>query len=597
MHHHIQQLLNRGTITRGLALVSFALRLVWDLSPWRMLSIALLSVACALLPLLNLWVMGRLVDVSLDLLPLISANPWDGLRHLAPWLGAFALTLMLARLAQSASDYLSYGLSLQLRARVSQLVQCQMADIPFQVVQSPTFRRQTYRALQSSPDKPIYIFFSALTLLRSALTFCALAIWLGALAWWLPLLVMAAGAPLVMARLWTSGKSFQLYESQADEERRLNYYHRVLTSPIFGPEVRLFNLFPFFRTRFDAMHQTIFQQSMDVSRMGTMRTAWSTVLTVILSTLAFAAVVVYAGIVGVSVGALATYLLAMRRAEAAVTDVGHSTIALHSNTLYISILHRFLSGHFLSSEVPCGQIQSQTQSQSQTPVLETDPSSFPTQFDAIRVCNVSFRYPNSERMALSNISLSIPRGQVIGLTGRNGSGKSTLTKMLCGLLTPNSGHILIGNTDLASIPEHELCGHVTAVFQDFRVYCVTARENIMMGDLTRQDPQALQWAAQMVGLHDLIMRLPQAYDTRLGDEFEGSEMFSRGEWQLMAIARVLYSRAEIVFLDEPTSSLDPKARAKLRECVDILHAQGRTVIVVSHIAETLKGLETIEVGE
>jgi ATP-binding cassette subfamily B protein len=201
---------------------------------------------------------------------------------------------------------------------------------------------------------------------------------------------------------------------------------------------------------------------------------------------------------------------------------------------------------------------------------------------------VSFRYPNSNRNVLKDINMVIESGEVVALVGENGSGKTTLVKLLCRLYDPIQGSITLDGIDLRRFETMALRREISVIFQDYVKYHLTARENIWFGniDLPPEDQQVAA-AARHAGADDLITSLPKGYDTILGKWFEDGEELSVGEWQKVALARAFLRDAQIIVLDEPTSSLDAKSEYKVFEKFRQL-LNGRSAILISHRFSTVR---------
>ena len=548
---------------RSAEVIARSLRTVWQSSPkW-----AAVSGACvvlnAMLPLALLWSMSRMVDATLA--SMRSASEFSATDILPPLL-TFGAALFATYALSAITDWCTSELGERLRGHVAEEVQKKMSRVSYQTMQSPQFQTDTFRAVTGSTRLPVNIYFSTLGAVESFLTFLAMGGWLMSVSWWLPLVVLLSGAPVMAVRLWDTREAYKLYRGLAGDERREHYYNSVLTHPRYAPEVRLFGIADWFRGKFAVIHgQAAGARIRQERRSAALQVAASALST--LAVLAvFVVVIVMSAQGGLSVGALATCLLAIRRAESAVTTLSKRSMSLHSQELYIRSLFEFLS------------LEDETSRRAE----------FPRDFERINVSGVSFSYPGSDRKALEGLSLSIGRGEVVGLRGGNGSGKSTLVKLLCGLLRPDEGSVNIDGVEVSDIAPAEVSRHVTAVFQDFMVYCATASENIRFGNIDGEANITKERdAARSAGIDDLLSGLREGYATELGNHFPGSEMLSRGEWQRLAQARVFYSDAEIIILDEAASALDPGARQTLRDNIERLRREGKTLIIVSHLSETI----------
>ena len=197
--------------------------------------------------------------------------------------------------------------------------------------------------------------------------------------------------------------------------------------------------------------------------------------------------------------------------------------------------------------------------------------------DEIEIENLSFTYPNSNKNALENISFKIKNGESVVILGENGSGKTTLIKLLLGLYAPHEGKIIIDNKNLDDIDKNTLYKYVTSVTQDFNIYSLPLKENIAIQNLSNLDDVKIEKAVKDAFLVDYLLN---QLDSIIGKEFDGIEL-SIGQKQKIAVARALYQVNEIVFLDEPTSAIDPITEAQiLSNFIRIL--KGHTTVIVSH---------------
>ena len=185
----------------------------------------------------------------------------------------------------------------------------------------------------------------------------------------------------------------------------------------------------------------------------------------------------------------------------------------------------------------------------------------------------------------------------MALVGLNGSGKTTLIKLLCRLYDPTSGTITVDGVDLRELETTALRREIGVIFQDYLHYHLTARENVWLGNVEAPADQArIAAAARHSGADDLIVGLKHGYDTILGRLFEDGEELSIGEWQKVALARAFMRDAQVIVLDEPTSSMDAKAEHEVFERFRKL-AENKTTILISHRFSTVRMADRIHVLE
>jgi len=208
----------------------------------------------------------------------------------------------------------------------------------------------------------------------------------------------------------------------------------------------------------------------------------------------------------------------------------------------------------------------------------------------IAISGVHFRYGSRE--ILHGIDLTIEPGEMIGLVGASGSGKSTLANLVCRFYDPSSGSISVDGVDLRQLSIRDYRRNLGCVLQEPFLFFGTVAENIAYGrpDAERERIVA---AARAAGAHEFILRLPAAYDSRVG---ERGGSLSGGERQRLSIARALLVDPRILVLDEATSSVDPETEAVIQAAIDRLVA-GRTTIAIAHRLSTLRRANRLVVLE
>ncbi|WP_024469708.1 ABC transporter ATP-binding protein [Treponema pedis] len=193
------------------------------------------------------------------------------------------------------------------------------------------------------------------------------------------------------------------------------------------------------------------------------------------------------------------------------------------------------------------------------------PSSFDIEFQ-----NVSFKYGKSEKYALQNVSVKFNSKERIAVIGENGAGKSTFVKLLMRLYEPTNGKILINGIDIKTIDYDYYQTWFAAVFQDFKLFSFSIKENITFGKTeTEEDKKRFEKIVESTGLKEVIEKLDKGVDTLVYRDFDDAGFTpSGGQGQKIAIARAAYKNAPIAILDEPTAALDPKAENKIYEQFD-----------------------------
>jgi ATP-binding cassette subfamily B protein len=264
----------------------------------------------------------------------------------------------------------------------------------------------------------------------------------------------------------------------------------------------------------------------------------------------------------ISVGNVLLLVSAVTAFNTAIVQIVNSISSAATQTKYLALYKEYLD---TTTKLYKGTL----------PVEKRDDGNYEFEFK-----NVTFHYPNNDDIILNNVSFKIDRGKKLAIVGPNGAGKTTFIKLLCRLYDPTEGEILLNGIDIRKYDHKEYIDLMSIVFQDFKLFSSTIKDNIKSG-FDGTDELILTYLDQS-GLTERINKLPQGLDTNLYSNFgeQGVEV-SGGEAQKIAIARALYKDSPMVILDEPTSALDPISEYEIYTKFDTL-VHGKTAIYISH---------------
>ena len=289
--------------------------------------------------------------------------------------------------------------------------------------------------------------------------------------------------------------------------------------------------------------------------------------------------IAYSTIAGrITIGAMTMHLVLFRQGQAAVSASLSAVGGMYEDNLYLSTLHEFL-------DTP-------------VPLQRGRVTHGPVPAEGIKFQDVTFTYPGAESPALTSINLDIRPGESVALVGENGSGKTTLIKLLTRLYKPDSGCILLDGLELSEWDETTLRQRIGVIFQDFVRFQLKVGENIGAGDVLRFDDEALWRTAADNGMATpFVDKMPAGFHTQLGKWFRDGRELSGGQWQKIALSRAfMRSNADILVLDEPTSSMDAAAEAEIFRHFRTLTAD-HISILISHRFSTVRMAEKIVVLE
>lgn len=216
-----------------------------------------------------------------------------------------------------------------------------------------------------------------------------------------------------------------------------------------------------------------------------------------------------------------------------------------------------------------------------------------TEFESLVIKDLNFSYSKDDKFVLKNINLEINKGEKIAIVGYNGAGKTTLTKLIMRLYDATSGNIIYNGNDIKEYKINELRERFAAVFQDYKIFAATIKENVVGGEATQIDDELVKKALNNSTFTDKLNALTNGVNTILTREFDNSgTQLSGGERQKIAIARAFYKNSDLIILDEPSSALDPDAEYELNKAISD-YAKDKTVIFISHRLSTTRNADKI----
>lgn len=393
------------------------------------------------------------------------------------------------------------------------------------------------------------------------------------------LVVLALGAAL-LSLLIESRVTTRLYKyfyKETPEERERQYLGDLMVQPKNTKEVRAYVLSDYLLGRYTKLSEDLFKQRVQMYRMGSRISLITGIVTGTILALAYVFVAAR-GIQGVmQPGDVVLVIGAFTSVSGTLGQISSTFVAVDQHTTFLEDYFSFLA---IKPLIP----------------VPDKPITIPENtIEGIEFDHINFTYPGGTEPALVDLNLHIRKGELIALVGENGAGKSTLIKLLLRFYDVQEGSIKIGGIDVKDMDPQELRNRIGILFQDYATYELSVRENVMMGRPNGiEDDKKVIKALQDSKSEWLVSKMPKGLDSKVGRLFEGGHDLSGGEWQRLALARIMYRNADIWILDEPTSSLDPEAEvaifAELKE-----NLKGRIGIVISHRFSTVRIADRIAV--
>ncbi|MDP2852976.1 MAG: ABC transporter ATP-binding protein [Smithellaceae bacterium] len=552
-----------------------ALSLLWKAAPgWAVLSTVFLVLQAAL-PLAQLYLMKLTVDAVT--VGITSPGKDIVMSHVLTLIGLLGASALAAVFLASAAKVVGQAQAQIITDHVQSVLHGKSVALDMEYYENAGFYDTLHRAQQEAPHRPTSILNGLIQVVQSGVTLVGIATLLFSVHWGIAAVLCASLIPGLFFRIKYADRMFQWQSDRSATDRAATYFNWLITSQYYAKEVRLYDLGPLFIKRFRDLRQLLRREKIGIA----FRYALTELVAEAFATLAIfgsLAFIAYRTVQGMmTLGDMVMYYQAFQRAQGYLKEMLNGLASLYEDNLFLSNFYDFLD-------------------LKPTIIEPAKPEPVPRPMQkGIVFDHIDFRYPTGEAMVLKDINISIRPGQVVALVGENGSGKTTLVKLLCRLYDPTAGKITVDGIDLSNFDTTALRREIGIIFQDYVQYQMTVRENIWMGN-TRlaPDDEKIVAAAKYSGADDVIAGLPLGYETMLGKWFGNGAELSIGQWQKVALARAFLRDAQIIVLDEPTSSMDAKAEYAVFQNLREL-AQGRTVIFISHRFSTIRMADCIYV--
>jgi ATP-binding cassette subfamily B protein len=564
--------------------LAHGMALAWAASPRSLIKYSILGMVNATMPpiavLLGAALVNRIAEARVQAIQLTDMLP-------------IVAGLWLAATAQRAvGAYMGYGRNLfirrvELEAERRLLAQASKVDLGH--FDNSNWHDRLARAKRDVSWRPGDLTWSVLGLSGNIVTIVLMASLLASLHYILVVLALAAALLSLALERSITTRLYEFFYKETPEEREREYLGDLLVQPRTTKEVRAYVLSDYLLGRHSKVSEDLFRQREQMYRSATRVSMLTGLVTGTTLALAYVFVAVRGAAGAIDPGGVVLVIGAFATVSSTLGQISGTFVAVDQHTTFLEDYFSFLAIEPLVA----------------VPAM---PHALPDRaIDSVEFDNVTFTYPGGTEPAVDRLSLSIRRGELIALVGENGAGKSTLVKLLLRFYDVDRGAVRVGGVDVRNLDPEALRRRIGVLFQDYATYELSVRENVMMGRPDAFDGNHPEAGAPglnndervLRALRDsrsewLLRKMPKGLDSRVGRLFEGGHDLSGGEWQRLALARIMYRDADIWILDEPTSSLDPEAEAaiftELKE-----NLRGRIGIVISHRFSTVRIADRIAV--
>lgn len=467
--------------------------------------------------------------------------------------------------------------SAYIASEFSRKVACRLMNVSFEKVEDSKFIEFKERALFPVFNRDVLaqLAKSFPDLIQCVLTIVGIAAILAVANPILILLIILTNFISYMLNVKKQERAVALTKKISSMNKEFGYLIRTIRSKESGREIRSYDASAFFMTMARDYDRRMFadQESDNDNTYGF--DARIKLITALQNALAYVFIGIYALYKHLSIGNFSMYLSAVITFCATTNKLLDLFLQLRTNAKY---LEDFIALYELETE-------------EDNPGAEA--AGRPDKIE-IEFRDVYFRYPNTENYVLNGVSFTISDKETISIVGRNGAGKTTMIKLLARLYKPEKGEIRVNGKNINDYDYASYNRLLSVIFQDFKVFEFTIRENIALCDEKNEDADKKTLdAAGKAGADDFLSRLKHGAGTSVGTTFdEEGVSLSGGQQQKIAIARAVYKDGKMIVLDEPTAALDPIAEAetyeKLNELID-----GKTAVYISHRLSSCKFCDRI----
>jgi ATP-binding cassette subfamily B protein len=547
-------------------LISKAVRVAWRADRLRTLLVAVATVGAGSMAAFGLLATQRI------LIELFAAGPTpDRVRAAVPALAWLAVITAIRGGLGMVVGYALNGLTPRVLLDVEKELFADTTAVELRAFDDDQFAEGMERATRGT-EAAIELVQTVMNLFAGLVSLLAVVVAVVAIHPLLLLALLVATVPTGYAALRAGHVKFGSYLASSTRRRRQWVLQRLLAERDSAAELRSYGLRPFLLGLYDKVMGAQIAEELRVAR----RVTTTMSVGAMIGGVALAGVYLLLGGLllngQIPLAAATTCVIAVQAARSSLSTVTFQVDRVYTSGQFFNEYVRFLAT--AAHHLPKREADSAA-----TPRVVARPLA------ELTVQGVSLQYPDRDRPAVDQVTVTIRPGETIALVGENGSGKSTLAAMIAGLRTPTAGTLLWNGLPYADYDIDDLRGRIAVAMQDHHHWPFSASTNIAMGDVGAEaDPARIEAAARKAAAHDMILELPGGYDTLLDKTFKDGSDLSGGQWQRVAAARAFLRDGDVLIMDEPSSALDPRAEHALFQALRDRQGTQTTILITHRLA-------------
>lgn len=470
----------------------------------------------------------------------------------------FLIRFCLPMLQNHMEKYITHRISLEVEERVAE----KKCRIPWPFHENPEINDKM-ELLSDAPRQVWLCFRGAITIASAGISTIGIFFLMRQLGVFFVMLLFLLFIPVVFFSVRAAADYYDTWQRTAEMKRYCRYQRKIMMDREYATERILFGYTPFFLKRWETDYQQVRTLSLKEELKGSKKMQTGGML-------------------------FCLYIAVLLIVMADRLENGDITAGFMASM--ISVFPTLMNQMILTLSNEMNQLARAgrtVKALEEFEALEEEEGALDTpeqgmDFSEIIFRKVSFRYGETSKWVLRNVDMRIEKGRHYAIVGENGAGKSTLIKLLLRLYRVTEGEILIDGININEIPRAKLMGLITSLFQDHQRYYTNVAENIGLGDVNRiDDLQRITESAEKADFHERVAAMPDGYGSILGTMHNGGLDLSGGEWQKLAVSRLVMSPCPVKILDEPTAAMDPVFESALYEDFQKI-MEGRTTISISH---------------
>lgn len=521
------------------------------------------------LPILLIWCTQQLID-SINFFITYNGTILDTVVFFTLEVSIILGTLFFQKVSVIIEQKITYEFGLKYKLILFR----KQRSLSFDLFENHKFQDKLNR-LNTNDSNMINMSKDGIDFLSNTLSIIGIFAYLTTISWLFVPIILVGLIPLFIVQFKFGRKKYELFKSLTPFGRKEHYVEKLLSTPASLSEIKLYSL-----------EENLIKKWSDYYKLSSTRNIEMVIsqnkwlmLTQIIQMITYMVtgfIAIMLMIQGrVLVGSFVAILQSVQRIQGTFNNITNSLSSIYESSFIINDFRSFL----------------------ELKEIDNNSKEKIEHVNNLEVTGLSFKYPNSNKFALEDISINIPKGRKVAIIGVNGSGKTTLLKCLTGLYYTENA-VKVNHKKLEELDLESYRNRLAVLTQGYNKYEFSVKENIGFGRVSLMDNESfIREAAISTNVHSYIMGLPNQYNSLLGRLYSNGNQLSGGQWQKVALARAMFRKGDILFLDEPTSSLDPRSEIELIESIFDTYIDRSVVYITHRLAATRLADEIIVMNE